>query len=361
MHLWDSATRQEVGNYLEWDENFRFSPDGRRLLTTVEPDEKEPFRPVLWDLATHRRVAELPVEMLPDVGYRYVLATFAPDGHWLVTWHEHERDGRTLEVWDSATGRRLGRHDLHPKYRRSLVLAPDAAGLAVIDWTEMNMRGGTGTFGLTMLDMPSAKVRWRREFTRRKTRLAWEHPQGEPGLGQDDFHFAADGSILSIFSAAEATWEFLDARTGQSLHTAHILAAGTACHSATNDPVAPDVRRFWFRASLPVRPPRFLPAWAQRWLPGPRQTTLTLLLDGTSGAELGRLQTPGRVTSVSPDGSLVLSERYLDDNAVAYKRIQAWTVPPGRRWLWIVGIPLVVGAGLLMLRRWRSSARGPVP
>ncbi|MCI0738751.1 MAG: hypothetical protein L0Y72_06890 [Gemmataceae bacterium] len=193
MHLWDSHTRYEVGNYLECNEYFRFSPDGRRLLTTDKPVKKAPFRPVLWDLATHKRIAELPVEMLPDVGFRYVLATFSRDGHWLVTWHEHEKDGRTLEVWDSATGKRLARHDLDPNRQRSLVFAPDSASLAVIEWSAMNLSGFTGPFDLTMLDMPSGKARWQRQFTPEKTQLKWAGPNNAPGMSQASFRFSPEG------------------------------------------------------------------------------------------------------------------------------------------------------------------------
>src|SRR5262245_38858067 len=361
MHLWDNETRQEVGDYLDQrDVSFRFSPDGQRLLTSPEPEENEPFRPVLWDLATHRRVAELPVELPPEVGYRYVLAQFSPDGRWLVTWHEHERDGRTLEVWDSGTGKRLARHALNPKCRRSIVMAPDSAGLVVVDWIDFGMRGCEGAFALTMLDMPSGEVRWQRHFEREKPRLTWNGPAGAPGVRLDDVRFTPDGSALSIFVPRHAQWEFLDTRTGQSQRTVHLLDAGSECLFLHNEPISHESQLFLMRASLHPPPPRFVPAWVQRWLPRlPGDGTLTLLLDSADATELARLQLPGRVNSVSLDGQRILTEKHTDGDVGTRIRLQAWSVPPARSWLTIVGVPLAVGAGLLGLRkiwRWRKHS-----
>ncbi|MCI0377370.1 MAG: WD40 repeat domain-containing protein [Gemmataceae bacterium] len=361
MHLWDSQTRREVGKYLECDEHFRFSPDGRRLLTTVEPDEKAPFRPVLWDLATHKRIAELPVEMLPDLNYRYVLAAFSHDGRWLVTWQEHQQDGRTLEVWDSATGKRLARHDLDLNRRRSLVHAPDSASLAVIEWSAMDPSGRTWPFDLTMLDMPSGKVRWQRQFTPEKPQLQWTGLNNAPGMSQRDFRFSPEGDVLSMFNPTRAEWTFLDVATGVTQKSVRMIDAGTTIAALTNPAGSTDGRR-WLTRALIYESSTLIPAWIRRWFGRYGDYFDLTMLHDDRGQERMRLKINGRAESfLSPDGEFVLTDTFPDSEDIHSNRIQAWRTPPGRPWLSIVGVPLAVGVGLLMLRgwwRWRGKARG---
>jgi len=350
-HLWNRATREKVGEY-RTQHAFRFSRAGPRLVTSPESGEKEPFRPVLWDLNTHRRVADLPVAAPADPDCRYVHCTFAPDGRWLVTWHEFERDGQTLEVWDSADGRRLARHQLDPDHRRSLVLSPDSSALVVIEWFDLGMQYSQGDFALSLLDMPSGRVRWQRRFAREETPLEWNGPMGAPGIRPEDIRFTADSRRLGTFAARQGEWRFLDAQTGESLPSTRLFDAGTSCFHLDQSALSPGDRALVVSASVHVPPPRFFPAWAQRWWPHRlRWETLTLVLDSATGAELGRVRLPGSVRSVSSAGDLLVTDRSLDDDFTHSHRLQGWSVPSGRPWRSIIGIPVALGLLALALRR----------
>jgi hypothetical protein len=204
-------------------------------------------------------------------------------------------------------------------------------------------------------------VRWRRQFTREKDRLRWSGPNNPPGMRDSSFRFSPDGDGLSMFIPDQAQWTFLDVGTGATQKTVQMLDAGTTI-TYLSDPIASrDARRLLTHALLhePANP--LVPAWLRRWLPArARFSSLTLVHDD-SGQELLRLKINGRSEShLSPDGQLVLTCSF-PSGPVEPNRIHAWTVPPGRPWLWIVGIPLAVGAGLLMLRGlrgWWRRARG---
>ena len=365
LHLWNRLAQEEVGRDLGDDERIQFSPDGKRLVTYDDRGEKEPFRLALWDLQTYRRVALLPLEIPLET--RYGGGPFSPDSRWLVTLHDYPEDGRVLEVWDSAAGKRLSRYDLGAR-RRSIVLAPDSSSLVLNEWGPMG--GEPALVTVTLLEMPSAKVRWQRKFPPKPARVRWMGPNGIQRHNPDDFRFGPDGNTVIAFSSLHAEWEYLDIRTGETLKTVHLLDTGARRVQPERPVASPDGR--WLLVSTRVLDPpsvwdsKWL-GWVRRWLPARHEpNTLTELYASASGQEMLRLQIDGPSNAhLAPDGQIVLTDTSRPEGDG--RRLQAWPVPSQRPWTQICAIPLGCAATLLALRwawrRWRKPAplKKPVP
>ena len=346
IHLWDRQARQEVRGDFGDDYHSTFSPDSRRLVTYHEKGKQEPFRLVLWDLETFRRLAVLPIEIPPDRSY--VKSTFSPDSRWLVTWPAYPGDGRIMETWDSATGKRLARHDLGTPWRdlvlggwRELLVGPDSSCVALAEW---NHEGSPKAVSLKIivLDMPSGKLRWQRKLPSQASRVHWQGSNG-------DFRFIGDGNVLLVFSAGQAEWEFLDIRTGVILNSVRLVDAGRMPWILPGPVTTPDGRRMLTHAMIETDS-----KWTEL-IPGrPPESTLTLVLDTSTGDELLKLRIEGIAKShLAPEGDLVLT-----NTRWPYHRLQAWPVASRRPWIWIVGIPLGCVAIVLALRcAWRRRGK----
>jgi len=360
IHLWDRQAQKEIAHDLGEDERLCFSPDGRRLVAYDDRGETEPFRLILWDLEQHRRVAVLPIEIPLET--RYCSCRFSSNSQWFVTWHDYPTHGKILETWDSANGKRLARHELGA-HRRSIERSPDSTCLALHEWGQ-DANGDTANVTLTLLDMPSTKVRWQRHFPRQEAKVNWMMDGGFPRPDPDEFRFSPDGSVLVVFSSFQAEWQFLDVQTGATLKTVRLLDIGASASSRAFPVLSPDGRHMLSTTRLQEAPSPFIAkwlGWAKRWLPNREQHyTLTVVHDATNGDELLRLKIDGNADShLAPDGSLVLTDNFWSNGAdMTQRRLQAWPVPAQRAWEWIVGVPVLFAAVLLLLRwAWRFTQR----
>ncbi len=96
--LWDMATRQQIGMYMEAEahrrvgpsEEFWFSPDGQTLAI-----DKSDGTISLWNMSTHS-------EMLIEAQHIF---DFSPDGQILLTDNENDFN---VQLWDVTSGQELG-------------------------------------------------------------------------------------------------------------------------------------------------------------------------------------------------------------------------------------------------------------
>jgi len=353
LHLWDRKAQKEITCDWDGDERIRFSFDGRRLVTYHDRDEKEPFQLALWDLENYRRIALLPVEQPLET--RYAVTTFARDDRWFKTWHDYPDDGRVLATWDSETGKRIARYELGPR-RRSFVSAPDSSCVLVDEWGRK--RGDeeddeNSPVSLTLLEMPSAKVRWRRELAHRPPTVLWMMGGGIRRGDPDHFRFSPDGQVVVAFSTLHAEWEYLDVRTGATLKTVRLLEDGASALAPGRPEISPDGR--WIHTTYRQSDPpesKWL-AWIRRWVPKKQNhSTLTMVHDLASGDELLRMRIVGNADgTLAPDGQLLLTCTWLPDGSAPSRCLQAWPVPAHRPWAMIVGVP-VLFAGALLSVRW---------
>ncbi|HUG90917.1 MAG TPA: WD40 repeat domain-containing protein, partial [Planctomycetaceae bacterium] len=99
---------------------LRFSPDGRRLVTSGE--WQHPLR--VWDVAERRVVRT--VGNPSQIGYITRLK-FLPDGRSVVT---GDYDKRSISIWDLQTRKRTKHFDLSPAWAAALAVSPDGRWLA---------------------------------------------------------------------------------------------------------------------------------------------------------------------------------------------------------------------------------------
>ncbi|MDX6680928.1 MAG: hypothetical protein QOG94_967, partial [Solirubrobacteraceae bacterium] len=110
LRIWDASTLRAVGAPFpalhKQVPAAAFSPDGRRILSWSSDHGV-----MLWDVRTRRRLhllGDAPGPMpRATVEPVQIDAAFGRDGRLVAT----VADGRGLEVWDAASGRRLWRHD----------------------------------------------------------------------------------------------------------------------------------------------------------------------------------------------------------------------------------------------------------
>jgi WD40 repeat protein/tetratricopeptide (TPR) repeat protein/tRNA A-37 threonylcarbamoyl transferase component Bud32 len=133
VQVWDVAGGQSCGPAIETGaavEQVSFSPDGQRLLLSIQPDrsQMQGQRAGVWDVATGRAVTPL----VHETEERLRTAIFSPDGKRFFTAGTEEK----ARVWSATSGRPMSPW-IHPGDVLFAVFSPDGRWVATAsgDWT----------------------------------------------------------------------------------------------------------------------------------------------------------------------------------------------------------------------------------
>ncbi len=134
-NIWDTSTGQELQALTSGfpydsagvgESPAAFSPDGTRVVAaTVPSSARGEFQAIEWDASTGK-------ELVRFTGHTGTITgvAFSPDGKWLAT----SSYDRSVRIWDSATGQQLLVLTGHRQAVAGLAFAPDGRHLATASW-----------------------------------------------------------------------------------------------------------------------------------------------------------------------------------------------------------------------------------
>jgi WD40 repeat protein/tRNA A-37 threonylcarbamoyl transferase component Bud32 len=134
VRVWDAASGLQIlclQGHTATAFGVAFSPDGRRLASisrgTAGGGWPVPGEVIIWDLGKGKAVSTLPglPEPAGDPGSGFASLTFSPDGERLAA-----SAGRTLLVWDAATGKEILTLSGHDRPITRVAYSPDGRRLA---------------------------------------------------------------------------------------------------------------------------------------------------------------------------------------------------------------------------------------
>jgi WD40 repeat protein/tetratricopeptide (TPR) repeat protein len=126
VRAWDPVTGNPAGSFRTAEEVklARFSPDGRRVLTTHNSEVN------VWDAGGERQVRLPHVAGFPDIAQSPIYASFSADGLRLLTaWNVEHRSGH-VRVWSAGTGEPVGPALDHSFVIRRATFGPDSSRVA---------------------------------------------------------------------------------------------------------------------------------------------------------------------------------------------------------------------------------------
>ena len=383
LRLWDPNTGKPIGQPLRGHTDavkiVAFSPDSKRILS-----ESENNTLLLWDAATGKQTG------MPLRGYRErelgsgsaadsarvrpcLCAAFSPDGARIVSASE----GRSLRLWDAATGRRVG-EPLQGHTGRVVNVAFSADGTRIVSasaddtlriWdaatgksTGPALQGHTDSV-INALFLPDGThiVSVSQDQTLRMWEAATTRPVGKPLQGHASGVFSAafspDGTRI-VSASDDRTLRLWDASTGEPIgaplqgHTGGVYSAafspdGTRIVSGSADKTL----RLWDAATgTPIGQPlrghtdevntvAFSPDGTR--LVSASDDKTVRLWDAATGKPIGEpLRGHSRAAigaAFSPDGTQIVS-------ASADKTLRLWNASTGEP----IGEPLQGHAGLVI-------------
>ncbi len=233
-HVWSAATARLEGNPTSFEstELPEFSPDGRRVVTRSEKSAQ------VWDVATGRRLGA------PLSHDTFVMsARFSADGTRVVT----ASQDKTAKIWNAETGEQVGKSFVHEDKLMWASFSPDgtriatsaedkririwdaASGALVSEWEYLTYIG-SGEFSPN----GGRLLTWTLDDV---TARVWDVQKGE-AVGAPlshtaniaDAHFSPDGSKIATASDDRAA-RLWDAVTGKPLtdplqHPAEVKSVG---------------------------------------------------------------------------------------------------------------------------------------
>src|SRR5262249_8631686 len=125
IHVWDLATGTEKHQFAarpkRWYLNFRFAPDGKRLLAQTSSGSGGEL--TLWDAETGKQLREMP-EAIGQV------MAVSPDGQRLACGLAYGK----FELFDLNDGRRLSQGRINDTMSSSVALSSDGARATTLTW-----------------------------------------------------------------------------------------------------------------------------------------------------------------------------------------------------------------------------------
>src|SRR5262245_48839740 len=127
LRLWDAVTGQFRWQAVAgWSISYvAFAPDGRSLAVVVDDE-----RVLILDAETGRTRKTL----LPKVEKEYVRVAFAPDGRTLAVYASFA-EKTEVELWDAASGERVGRLEADGPTPFALAFSPDGKSVTACGQT----------------------------------------------------------------------------------------------------------------------------------------------------------------------------------------------------------------------------------
>jgi WD40 repeat protein len=314
------------------------TPDGKTLLTAwpLAAAGEGPGPSVLvWDTATGKRRGEIP-RRFPGDPIDFGKA-FLANGRTLVLTQEGAAGEAMSVVWDLDTHMAIGR--VPQENRRILVSA------------EHNV------FVIFGQDPPNQLALYRPQ----PLAQLWQRDVNGGSLRPTEFLDGTKRLLAKTGDGGTQRLELFDIETGEGvldvgvidehrvLHRGRFLAVEEMVPQAHRHSPVQDMLERWF--ALVFRAPSA----------GANFATTTRLFDTETGAEQCRLALRGAtLADLSADGQSIFM--YMGDRNGAGATLSCYDVPPRRYWPWIIGMPLVFGALLLLLctgwgslrRRWAA-------
>jgi hypothetical protein len=115
----------------------------------------------------------------------------------------------------------------------------------------------------------------------------------------------------------------------------------------------PDSSLLTVSRMIPARQPGLVRRWLGNWWPVPAwiMNMVVVVVDLDSGRELFRSETHDVADlRISDDGRTLVTTHFEGNDAV----ISCWDVPSRPPLHWVVGIPLMLGGVVLLVRWWRT-------
>jgi hypothetical protein len=307
--IWDGHVRATIPGVRY---SFSVSTDGGRLLDG---------RLRLWDLSDPDRPALVaPLLSSPDVNPERCDAELTPDGRLAVV---VLKKTDTAEIWDAITGRRLRACPLTLSWRW-FGLIPGRPEV-VVDGHALSKRLRT----LHGLDLSAGRVAWSREV-------------------DVDYVLAPDGRAILLRSGdwMDDTVELTDVATGETLARWRGVCPGypRARFEAGGRMVWLYGHETWEAAPAATLWERF-----KNWLRPSGEADALVGIGRATGRRVFELRNRRvRDHVVAHDGSFVLTFHDSEQGHVLCR----WDLPVRKPWALAVGLPLVLGVGLLGLRVW---------
>jgi hypothetical protein len=338
LRVWDVRRGVAVAE-IAGTEFLAFSSDGSTLYARQRERLGGRFdRVLLWDVATAKLRAELPVK--PTDYLWFSLAADERTAAICTLEREGQQDRCRIATWDVASVRQIATAQIANFPAATATLSPD--GRYLVARTPRQV---------ILIDVHTGKERWQLG-----NELVW--PDAEPVVC-----FTSNSQALVVRSKQDLEWR--DAATGELLDTRFPTGQFIAAAS-----------RQWQRDRLMVND---IAGWAQprqagmlvqqlrRWLPATwlpeERNLLGTYVFNTRTREILFEQVDPQLerAMLSDDGQTVLTVHVLDGGE---RLVRCWDVPMRKSLRLVLGVPLACAAFVLGVRagwrRWRRRAGGVV-
>ncbi|MCI0376819.1 MAG: WD40 repeat domain-containing protein [Gemmataceae bacterium] len=331
LHLWDADVESGI-TFGPYENPPGPSPDGRHYLALAS--FAKPKTVDLIDLAERRVVLQIPWTDVVECDY-----DFSDDGRFLALRGRDKHNGSwTIGLWDLQQRKKLSSFVANSEQTAG-VLAPNGTRCALFPGESLEMRDSQiQAFEVQMLDSAAGTVVWKHRF---------------PNLPWGTCRFTADSAAFVVDVDDHTALAYFNAASGA-------LEAKVRYFEQLDDITTTSYPE-------PTWSPHHRYVTFQR---GGVQKTLRIPLVKWTIAlgvksELAVVDVENREQLASLSADEIHACRTIEEgpclvtchrqNGVDY--LACWDLPPRRNWLWIIGLPMTTGIGLVAIklgyRRWR--------